>query len=116
MVQLVEVHVVGAEATQRPVDGVEDVLARETPVPRVWTHGSEALGGDDEVAAPPLQPAPEDLLGPPHRVVTAGVRGLRVDVGRVEERDAGVRRAIEDGPGGPFVALKAERHGPQAEA
>ena len=58
MMELIEVHVVGPEPSQRVVDRVEDVLARETLIPRARAHGAEALGGDDEVVTPPSSQRP----------------------------------------------------------
>src|SRR5262249_29481511 len=45
-----------------------------------------------------------------------GLRRRRhgVDVGGVEERDAVLRRPVQDGERRPLVALVAEGHGPQA--
>src|SRR5439155_3258100 len=56
MVELVEVDV--AEAAQRTLDRVEDVLAREPPVRGAGAHRAEAFRGDDEIVAPSLEPAP----------------------------------------------------------
>ena len=64
-VDLVEVHVVGPEAAQAVVDGVEDVLAREAALVGVVAHRVEDLGGDDDLVAPRaefLERAAEDLL------------------------------------------------------
>ena len=60
VVDLVEVDVVGAEAAQRALDGVEDVLAGCAAVPGAGAHGARALGGDHEVVAP----ASETIAGP----------------------------------------------------
>jgi hypothetical protein len=62
--------------------------------------------------APPRQPAPEDLLGPPHGVEAAA---HRIDVGGVEEGDPARGGAVEDGHRGGLVALQAEGHGAEAD-
>ncbi len=113
VVDLVEVDVVGAEAAQRALDGVEDVLAGGAAVPGPGAHGAGALGGDHEVVAPAPEPPPQDLLGAAH-----GVEGAaqRIDVGRVEEGDPAGGRAVEDGDRGGLVALEPERHRAETEA
>src|SRR5262249_55919955 len=73
-----------------------------------------ALGGDDE-AIPPLvaaEPFSHDLLRPPGGL---GGRWHGIDIGRIEEIDAGLRRLIHDGEGGPLIALMAERHCPKTD-
>jgi len=113
VVELVEIHVVGAQPAQRAVDGVQDVLARGAAVPRARAHRAHALGGHHDVVAAALEPAAEDLLGAAHRLEAPA---QRVDVGGVEEGDPARRRAVEDGAGRRLVALQAEGHGAEAEA
>src|SRR5262249_47717620 len=112
MMQLVQIDVIRAQATERGVDRLEDVLARQALVPGTRPHGAEALGRDHEVLPPALEPAAENLLGAPDGLEVAA---HRVDVRGVEERDAAGRGAIENGNGGLLVALQAERHGAEAE-
>src|SRR2546428_118985 len=112
MVELVEVHVVGAKPAQRALDRVEDVLAREPLVPGAGAHGAEALGGDDEVPTASLEPATEDLLRAPNRIEGAADG---VHVRGVEKRDTARGGPIENGHPAGLVALQAEWPGGQAE-
>jgi hypothetical protein len=102
MVELVEVDVVGAEAPQRTLDRVEDVLAREPLVPGALAHGAEALGRHDEVVAPSREPAADDLLGAADR---RKISADRIDVRRVEEGDAARGGAIQNRDRRRLVAL-----------
>src|SRR3970040_263456 len=113
VMDLVEVHVVGAEPAQRALDGVEDMLARGAAVPGPGTHGTRALGGDHEVVAAVPEPPAQDLFGAAH-----GVEGAaqRIDVGGVEEGDPARRGPVEDRDRGRLVALEPERHGTETEA
>src|SRR4051812_46518320 len=81
--RLVEVDVVGLQALQRPVDRLEDVLARQPAVVRTGAGRPEHLGEDLEALTPfALQCATEHRLR-----LRAGV-----DVSGVESRDAVVER------------------------
>ena len=64
-VGLVQVDVVGLEALQRVLDGLDHVGAREALLP--LAHRAAELGGDDHVLAVPpiLHPLAEDQLGLP---------------------------------------------------
>ena len=88
-VGLVEIDVVGTQAGQRGVDLLADLRGRQAPVGRVVRHLAPDLGGQHVGAA---GAAGQDLAP----------RGLRrapaVDVGRVEEVDAGLERRIGAGP------------------
>jgi hypothetical protein len=80
-VALVEVDVVGLQARQRTVDLLVDLLAREAAV--AAAHRKVDLGGERVRVA---RVAGEDLA-------PSGLgRAAAVDVGGVEERDAGVER------------------------
>ena len=95
-VQLVEVDVVGLEALQRGVYGVQDVLAAHPLVPGSAPGAAHALGGDDVVVALADQPIADDLLGAPHRGRRR--RAQRIDVrGGVEEVDPALGRGVHDG-------------------
>jgi hypothetical protein len=112
-VRLVEIDVVGLKASERGVDGVEDVLAGEAPVPRAGAGGARALGGHDELVAAAGQPAAQDLLGASDRLRGAAER---IDVGGVEEGDAALGRVVENGARRRLVALQPEGHRAQAQA
>src|SRR6185369_1258823 len=112
---LVEVDVVEAEPLERAVDRREDVLPREPAAVLAGHRPPVDLRRDDV-----LLTHPEELAEQPagHDLALAAV----VDVGRVEEDDPAVYRALDDRLGGrlverPFPALVlAEAHHPEAHA
>ena len=112
MVDLVQVDVVGAEATEGALDGVEDVFAGGPAIPRLRAHGARALGGHDEIAATAPKPPPEYLLGTAHRLERTP---HRIHVGGIEEGDPARRRTFQDGDRGGLIALQAEGHGAETE-
>src|ERR1700674_3260813 len=87
---LVEVDVVGAEAAQRAVDGVEDVFARQPAVIRTLAHRKEDLGGDDHLVA-----LGEVAERPPQHLLAGAAR---VHVGGVEEVHAHLERPADERP------------------
>ncbi len=105
--QLIQVDVVGAEAAQRRVDRVQQVLARRALVPVRRPDLVDRLGRDDEVVAPALQPAADDFLGATGDVHAAAER---IDVGGIDEGDAGVGRLVEDAARRVLFGLQAEGH------
>jgi len=70
-------------------------------------HVALELGGEYEVVAAPLEGLAHDLLG------LAG----RVDIGGVDEVDAGIERGVDDGGAVVVVGIvhAPEHHRPQAE-
>ena len=111
--QLVQVDVVGLEASQRCIHGGHDVLARVAAVERRGAGRCEALGRDDEPVALAPQPAAEDLLSqPPGTQLPA----QRVGVRAIEEVDAALGGAVENGDCGWLVALQSEGHRAQAQS
>ena len=114
MVHLVEVDVVGLQASQRALAGADDVARREERVVGPVAHRPVELGGDDHLLAAPAtlrEPAADDLLGPPLPLLPA------VDVGGVEEVDALLEGAVHDGVRNVLLGrLGAEVHGAEAEA
>ena len=105
---------VHAEAPERGVDGVEEVLPRQAPVVGAVAHGEVGLGGhDDLVAAGQVAHGPaQDLLARP----------ARVHVGGVEEVDAVVEGLAHELPAGLLgqdpvpPARRAVGHHAEAEA
>ncbi len=106
-VQLEEVEVVGAEAAQGGVDGGGEAGAGGAGVVGAVAGGQAGLGGDQHLVAAALDRPAEDLLG--------GAVG--VDVGGVEEGDAGVDGDVEQAAGLGLVggAPGAEQRAPAAE-
>ncbi len=85
-VDLVEVDDVRLQPTQAVLDLLLDRLARQTALVGTRPHRAPDLGREHRLLAPPLEGLADDLLR----------LALRVDVGRVDEVDAGVERAVDD--------------------
>ena len=118
-VGLVEVDVVGLQPAQAGLAGLDDLAAvqggeaaaHRRAEPAVARAGD--LGGqDDFIPAAGLQPAADDGFGDP---AGFGTGRHRVDFGGVQEVDASLPGPVQDGQGGGFVGLQAERHGSQAD-
>ena len=113
-VDLIEIDVIGPEAPQRGVDGVEQVLPGQAAVVRSVAHRKERLRGDHHLIARREvgQRASHDLF-----TDAAGIH-----VGGVEEVDAGVERTLDEraaGGLGQYPAAprrRSEGHRAQAEA
>ena len=90
-VDLVEVHVIRAEALERGIDALHHMLARKPAVVRVAAHRVAQLGGDDHLVAlgQLLEGAAGDLF----------TGADRVDVRGVEEVDASIECALDERPG-----------------
>lgn len=114
-VELVEVDVVGAEPAEGGVDGVEDVLSGVALVPGERADAAEAFGGEDDALAiaGAGEPPSENLFG---SALCPGRGSEWVDVGGIDEGDAALEGAVQDGERGGLVALEAEGHGAEAEA
>lgn len=95
-----DVHVLHVEAAQRGAGPLHEVLAGETLVIGAGT-APEELGGDDEIGAAPAE-LPDGLA---HDLLGAAVG---VHLGVVEEVDAVVAAALEQGLGLLDVELVAE--------
>ena len=106
-VHLVQVDVVGVQAAQRVLDLADDPPAGAAPLVRVGPHRHEELRGQHDVVAAPG----EGLADDPFRLA------LGVDVGGVDEVDAGIQGAVDDadGVGLVLVSPRAEHHRPQAQ-
>jgi hypothetical protein len=85
-VHLVEVDPIGSQAPQRVLDLGDYPAARAAAHVGVVAHRHEELGGEHDVVAASLERLADDLLR------LAG----RVDIGGVDEVDAGVERAVDD--------------------
>ena len=88
---LVEVDVVGAEAAQAVVDFGEDRFAREAAPVYIGPHAAVDFRGEHVIIA--LGELAEQLADD----LFAGAVG--VDVGRIEEVDAGLEGLLEEGAG-----------------
>ena len=87
-VDLVEVDIVDAQPAQRPVDAVQDVLARQAAVVGIAAHRPVDLGGDHHLV--PLGVFLQRLAGHPLALA------LGIDIGGVEEVDPGLHRTLEE--------------------
>ena len=110
-VNLVEVDAVGAEPFQARLARVDDVQPGKADLVGAGPHAAAHLGRDHHVAAAAGQRAAEDLLR-----IAGGV-----DVGRVEEVDAGIEGPPHErvrlllAQCADHLPLGAERHRTQAE-
>src|SRR3954451_25494186 len=111
--QLIEIYVVGAEATQRRLEGAQNVLARVAHVPRLSARWEETLRGDDELLATRTKPLTDQFLSATG-LAAGGTE--RIGVGRVEERDARIGSGVHDRERGLVVTLIAESHRAEAQA
>src|SRR5262245_58689859 len=111
--QLVEVDIVSAEAAQRSIDRIEQALPRRALLPGMGTHPADCLGGDNEIVALALQPAPDDFFRRPGK---RGAATERIDVRRVDEVDAALCRLVKNGMRSCLFGLKPEGHGSKAKA
>jgi hypothetical protein len=106
-VDLVEVDPVGAEPPQRVLDRPDDPAPRAAAAVRVLAHRHEELGREHDVVAPALERLADDLLR-----LAGGV-----DVGGVDEVDAGAERAVDDADRVIVIGVApgAEHHRAEAE-
>ena len=91
-VDLVEVDVVGREALEGGVDGVHKVPAGGSDIVATGAGAAESFGGDDDVLAGEAdvpEGRGEGLFG----------FAIGVDIGSVDEVDAGVEGGLEEGVG-----------------
>ncbi len=97
---------VGAEAAQAVLDGAHDPAARAASMVALVAHLVEELGGEHDVVAPALERPADDLLA----------LAAAVDVGGVDEVDAGIERAVDHAHALVVVAVAhlPEHHRPEA--
>src|SRR5579863_10004843 len=110
---LIEVDVVGLQASQRSLARVADVACGEKRVVGPVAHRAVELGGDHHLlaASPTLRETPAaDLLGESLALLPA------VDVRRLEEVEARIERRVHDLERRGFVGLRTEVHGAEAQA
>ncbi len=112
--RLVEIDIVGLEPAQALLAGADDVLAAEPGIigsrahfPATFSRQHDPLAG-----AARLDPAPNNFLGGPGAARRAA---KRVDIGGIEERDAGLVGHVHNAKRGRLVGLVAERHRAQAD-
>ena len=102
---LVEIDHVRLQPAQRRLDRAEDVLARAAPLGAV-AHRLPPLRREHDPVASPLQRAADHLLA---------AALAAVDVGGVEERDAGVDRRVDHRERRVLVDAAAEVVAPEAD-
>src|SRR5699024_4918357 len=96
-VPVIEVHRVGVERRQRGLEGGAEVGGGAVAATALGRACDAALGGDRHLRAVPVPAAQrlgDDLLVVPHGVPAGGV-----DVGGVEQGDAGVESGVDGGHG-----------------
>ena len=105
---LVEIDPVALQALQARLDRLHDVAAGASLQRARLVHGIAELGRDEDILAAIAEIAAERRLGP---------AAVAVDVGRVEEGDAGVERFLDDrlrvlhGHAQPEVVAAEAEHG-----
>ncbi|MNJ51255.1 hypothetical protein D3C77_465550 [compost metagenome] len=105
-VQVIDIQVVGAQAGQAGLDGIEDMLAVQARAVRDTLGGTEAdLAGQHPVMAVARDRLTDDFLAVP------GV----VDIGGVDEVDALVPGLVDDQQGIFGAGLFAEHHAAQGQ-
>src|SRR6266404_3359962 len=113
-VDLVEVHVIGAEPAQAGVDRREYGLAGESPSVRALAHREKNLGGDHDLVAPGEFPqgSTDDLLGGAVGVAVGGIEVVDPGVHRLTYQ--GTRLFLREGPWMIAPIGNAESHASQA--
>jgi hypothetical protein len=105
LVDVVEVDVVGLQPAQAGLDGAPHVDAGQAALVASVTGRVGDLGGQHPALAGVFERAADHLLG----------LAVGVDVGRVDEVDAGLERVIDDAPRLRLIGRAAEHHGAEAE-
>jgi hypothetical protein len=101
-VDLVEVDVIGPEAFQARFDCIQDMDPRQADGIGAGPHPAAYLGGDDHIAARDaevLDGAPQNSLG----------LAFRIDIGGVDEINAGIDRKAQKLICGSLVELADDR-------
>ncbi len=83
---LVEIDVIGLEAAERALDGLDDPAPRIALLVRILAHGAMHLGGEHDLVATAFQRLADDLLR----------LALAVSIGGVDEIDADIQRLVND--------------------
>src|SRR4029077_6136959 len=112
-VQGVEIDIIGAEPSERAVNGIEQMLARRALVPIRRPDRAPRLGADDEAATLAFQPPAENFLTSP-QLVRRPAHGI--ESGGVDKTCPRFRRLVEERTRGSFVRLLAECGGPKTQA
>jgi hypothetical protein len=118
VVHLVQVDVVGPQSTQAVLAGLADVVRREATIVGSGAHRLVQLGGEHDLVAATAglgEPAAEVLLGDPVTLLHVGRLRAAVDVGGVDEVDAGLYGGVQHGEAVRLAGLHAEVHGAQPD-
>jgi len=110
--------VVGLQAAEAVLGGLADLAGGQVLVVGAAAHRLVDLGRQDDLVAVAValgQPAADDLLGGAVALLHVGALRPAVDVGGVDEVDAGVQGGVEDLVRGGLVGDVAEVHGPERE-
>ena len=126
-VELIDIDVVGLQAAETGVDGIEQVIARGADIVGAGAHPEGALGGDDDFLAAALESMAEDFFGHAGGVDVAGIKhvgaGFDADIDEAagfggigvshgaEELIAATEAAGAEAEDGDFEAGSAEEAG-----
>ena len=93
-VKMVDVDVIGAQASQAGFAGLKQMMARGPEIVRPFAHAKRGLGGNQDILAASCDGFAEDFFG----------EALRVDVGGVEQIDAGLQTNRDQAGGFGYIA------------
>src|SRR5260370_13044666 len=110
---LIQVNVVGSEAPQCSIDGIEQMLARSAGIPRGRPHAARTLARQYDTMAFVLEPASDDLFGAAYPIRSAAEG---IGIGRIDEGDSAIDGRVEDSARLRFVALTPECHRAKTQA
>ena len=105
LVEVINVDVVGPQPAQAGLGRLHDPLPREAPPVRPWTHGIGNLGSQDPCVPLGRYGAAGHFLG----------SSFVVCIGRIDEINPGVARAVDDAFGGRLIRLPPEHHRAEAD-
>jgi hypothetical protein len=104
-VEIEQIDVIGAEATQRVFDRLDHPFARLAAEVGALVVRIGELGGQHPVIAIGLDALPHDFLG----------GAIAIDIGGVDEVDALLARLVDDAEGFRIGRLLPEHHGTERE-
>jgi hypothetical protein len=112
--RIIDIDPLGLEPLQAPLHSRQDITTRAARKVSLIVHRQAEFRGEDQVLAAVAQRYAEQGLGP---------AAIAIDIGGVEEVDAGLDRRIDHGPGlskvepsSEIVAPKAKRRNHEAGA
>jgi hypothetical protein len=118
VVHLVEIDVVGLQPPKAGLARSADVIGGETAIVRPGAHRLVQLRSENDAIATATilsEPAADDLLRDAETLLHVRTLWSAIDVGRVEEVDAGFERRVHDLEAGGFAGQLPEVHGAERQ-